>query len=440
MTATKFQGPRMIVLCSLFLFAAVGIGSCWIIAYGAYWPEWYGVSMTPLGFGPTVMGVIGLIAGFTSIDAIIEKFGAKTMFLIDSICLIAAVLLWAFIPQMWAYYLGWALIGITQSSMFATATHVVVQWYYHKRQRMIGIVVGVSSFGMVVFQFASGYLFPAFGLTGGFVVFAIIGGAMVLISTFGIKEHPESVGQHALGYEDDPERLVEQSVQESREGNNKKAKSLSRILYATPSFWFLIIAFLLMANGPSIVSSYGSLFLPEYGGMSVTDASTFISLCSLGTTLILMFAMGPFVNKFHAKGALVLCGLASIGSLVCMIVYMFVSPTFGVLVPMYFTYIIGFCISNLSNYIAPDLYGTVLSTAANVKFQTITKCSSLWVGPVTAAVVDLYGVAGTPVVLLCTFTLGFVLSMVALGIYAKRDKKKIDGALDLTSASAPAVD
>jgi MFS family permease len=150
-SSVRYAGWRVVGVCYLGAVFCWGLG---LYGHGVYLTE-----LNHLHGWPTAW-ISGGITGFYLLTAAlvvfisdaIAKLGPKRVMFAGMCCFAAAIMLMAFVTQLWQLYLIYMLLAVGAASMHVGAiSNVVGLWFHHKRPLALSLALnGASSGGILI--------------------------------------------------------------------------------------------------------------------------------------------------------------------------------------------------------------------------------------------------------------------------------------------------
>jgi hypothetical protein len=315
-------------------------------------------------------------------------------------------------------------MGLSLGIFLHTAVQdLLVKWFYEKRSQVIGGALAGTTFGIFLFQLAMTHLLPRFGVRMSFIIIAVLAVVPNLIMVFLIKESKD-VGQKALGYEKDPEYIGTTNVGAvDIVAFAARREAATAALYKSPVFWLLLAGVMFLSRAVCALGDYGTGYLPKIG-ISFTTAGTIVSVMNLSTGIFTLLLLALMAGKIGGEwSSYVLC-ITCIFATFCALVLMETGMNWIVIIALILVYAIGMAAQPFSNILAPELYGTDLSSIVNTKFQAGCHLAALVCYPVWASIIENFGY-----IALWQFNVGIgAFSLLAfIAAFAIEKKKDMEG-------------
>jgi MFS family permease len=179
-SSPRYVGWRVVAVCYLGAVFCWGLG---LYGHGVYLTE-----LNRLHGWPTAW-ISGGITGFYLLTAAlvvfisdaIAKLGPKRVMFSGMCCFAAAILLMAFVTQLWQLYLIYMLLAVGAASMHVGAiSNVVGLWFYRKRPLALSLALNGASSGGILITPVLVLAIARYGFTDVLVVAAAIMSVLLL--------------------------------------------------------------------------------------------------------------------------------------------------------------------------------------------------------------------------------------------------------------------
>jgi len=303
-TSKIFYGWWIVMAGTVILFVSSGIGF-----YG------HGVILDPLrtqhGWSKTTIssavtlyfftsGIMGLIIGRQ-----IDKYGPKGLLIIGSIIIGTGFTLLRLIDTVWQLYVIYFILalGFSCTSLVPINT-LITNWFIRKRGFAMSLAnTGLSAGGIVMVPFAS-YIITRWGLETALPVLGTIYAAVVIFSTYFIKQRPSDTNQFPDGA---PPEAVSTDSHSAKIHYSNQMQVWTRLqAIRTLAFWSIVIAFLLALAGQIAFLVHQISFLSQYLGIS--GAAKAVSITA-GASIVGRLWLGTFVDRYDKRYVIMVCFL-----------------------------------------------------------------------------------------------------------------------------------
>lgn len=275
MEKKKFSGYRIAVVAAITLFVLLGSISTIGVMMTSI-AEHVGATVGQVGIMYTYAGVSGAVVALFIAPTALKKLTPRWCLMLGTLLITGHIMWYGFASHMWEYYAAATIGGIgigvgTSAAMVA----LLGEWFITSRGSVIGIVVGVSSFGGAFFQWLCGQLTAAVDYQFAYRIVSlsvlVVAGLLNLLF---LRNKPADVGEEPLGIE---------TLSASGENSKRDAVELPGLTKAealkTPAFYLVFAGVLLAFIGAGGYASYiATLLKTEAYGMSVTSAANYSSL------------------------------------------------------------------------------------------------------------------------------------------------------------------
>ena len=276
-----------------------------------------GVSLAQYNISNAISTVVSVL-GSLVIGHIADKVSGRVLGSLTVIMTSAVLVGMSFVGALWQVYLLFAVSGcFAVASTRLLISLVTANWFTAKRGLAISIALSGSGFGGAVLSPIVSNLIVNFGWRPAFMALAAICIVFALpITAYSFRTSPRELGLKPLG---ENEGDVKDAAKGTSAAHNEVSVGWSRIK-AHPSFWLLVIAFLLMGlvNGailPNQVTNMTSVTVNGTkivtGGHDPIWAGTVLSAYMV-TVVIAKISLGAIYDKFGLRFGNILGSVACI--------------------------------------------------------------------------------------------------------------------------------
>ena len=276
-----------------------------------------GVSLAQYNISNAISTVVSVL-GSLVIGHIADKVSGRVLGSLTVIMTSAVLVGMSFVGALWQVYLLFAVSGcFAVASTRLLISLVTANWFTAKRGLAISIALSGSGFGGAVLSPIVSNLIVNFGWRPAFLALAAICIVFALpITAYSFRTSPRELGLKPLG---ENEGDVKDAAKGTSAAHNEVSVGWSRIK-AHPSFWLLVIAFLLMGlvNGailPNQVTNMTSVTVNGTkivtGGHDPIWAGTVLSAYMV-TVVIAKISLGAIYDKFGLRFGNILGSVACI--------------------------------------------------------------------------------------------------------------------------------
>jgi MFS family permease len=209
-----------------------------------------------------------------------ERIGARRMTMVGAVIFVIGMLLTSTVTQLWQFnlYLG-VLIGLSSAAFMILLPVLLGRWFYQKLGLAIGLMWLSHSLGPAILSPLFAGAIEAVGWSQTFIIFGLIGGTLILISGFFLRDNPEEkklAPYGGLSFESRPDDISPPVV-------NIKMHQVVRM----KSFWALTAIHALGCVGHSVLLAH------------VVSIATLAGIPSVSAASILSFAlMSSVISRF----------------------------------------------------------------------------------------------------------------------------------------------
>ena len=338
----------------------------------------FDVTTSTVVIGNSCMTAAGLVLMQFS-GSFMVKRGARLSGLIALVGVAIGFLFMAFAPNVYVVWIGYLFLGFNsafgQTNVLAA---VVRKWVDPSYQgTYMGIVTAATSIGGAIWPTLGGVLFTQMGLSTAFVVLVPCFMVPAVVSLLLIKDDPAACGVDPIGY--DPDRQVTAGPARPQADSNFK-------MFREPAFWLCALGMFLTVVLTTQLSLMATAL--QMAGMSAATASSIVSICSLASFVVNLFA-GALYDKVGLKGlTLYSYGMAAVSSL--FLWFFFTTGSFAMLVL--------FVVTNALSrpYISTHIYASNAVFGANAslvqpRIMSFYSLGSMVLTPVVSALADMWG-------------------------------------------------
>ena len=205
--------------------------------------------------------------GFTT-KMFVEKDGRKVMLVLE-VLMIASFAFMALFREMWQWYLAAVVSGIGGSCFIVAVPIVINQWFVKKRGLALGLTMSSSGIAGALMSPVFSRWITAMGWRQTVLLTSVICAVIILLPTlFVFWVRPEDAGVKAYGYEELPEKTIEEARQEVHRN--------------VPGIVFVMVAAAVLL--PGILVNFTAQ-LPIYAmslGYTLEVGAVFTSYCMVG--------------------------------------------------------------------------------------------------------------------------------------------------------------
>lgn len=240
------------------------------------------------------------IFGYSALSAVTgiftDRYGPRRVVAIGAVLLTAGYLIWASAPNLWVAFLGLGLVApLGMSATWVPCSATVVRWFVERRGLALAVATAGGSLANIIAPPVAASLVEAYGWRAALTSFALVGGAVMLASSYWFKRDPESHGQFPDG-KDHPPAAVE----------GQTGLDLSEAI-RTSTYWLIFAMYALSFLVVFVPFVHANQFAIDLGVSPVT-AATVISSIGIGG-LIGRLLVGPLSDRFGRK-QLAVCAFA----------------------------------------------------------------------------------------------------------------------------------
>ena len=374
------------------------------------------ISRGTYSLGSTFGGVSGFFSSLFYIE-VYRRFRHKVPAVIGFMVAAGACVAYSFATGVWTFYLFGFIAGFF-SSIVGTigAAQIINNWFRRYHGTVLGIILAASGIGGALFAQIHERVME---VSSWRIALLVQGGALVfaaLLTLIFLKNRPEQMGLHPLGYEDTDHpnkkghtRHVEEWGGESFKGGIAKR----------PAFWILVVAFFLCGLCCSTMFNIIPAHIRDQG-MSSEVSSQVHSVMLIALAVGKIF-IGLLCDRFHAHWVVFLLMASNIVTAILLATVS--TPTIALLAVVIYAPGLSFS-TMMPSLLASDLFGTnsyartvgILVSALSLASMTLTPLTNFLYDKIGSYTPLIYGIAGVGVLVTVLFIIVIIL--------AERDKKK----------------
>ena len=375
-----------------------------------------GISRGTYSLGSTFAGISGFLSSLFYIE-VYRRFRHKVPAIIGFLVYAGACVGYSFAHGVWAFYIYGFIAGFFGSIVGTIgAAQIINNWFRRYHGTVLGVILAASGIGGALFAQIHEAIMEVSSWRTAMLVQA---GALVfaaLLTLIFLKNRPEQMGLHPLGYEDTPHpdkkghsRRVEEWRGESFKGGVAKK----------PAFWILVAAFFLCALCCSTLFNIIPAHIRDQGMSS--EVSSQVHSIMLVALAVAKIIVGFFCDRFHAHKVVFFLMASNIAAAILLATVQL--PFVAILAVCIYSFGLSFS-TMMPSLLASDLFGTnsyarsvgILVSAMSLASMTLTPLTNFLYDKIGSYTPLIYGIAGAGVLVSVLF--------VIVNILAERDKKK----------------
>jgi MFS family permease len=239
----------------------------------------------------------------TIVGRLYDRYGAKWVIIVSTLCLSAGFVGIAFIHEPWQLLLLYGLpvaigFGGTSIPLFAALSS---KWFHHRQGLAIGLALGGSCLGQYVLVPVSTRMMLGLGWRTAFIVIGLtIAVVNLLLALTVIKDDPEKLGltPYGRGTQNHPHT----DAQPGAPAGGIVDFNLRQAI-GTRSFWMFLIVMVICGGGDNFILTHLIPMATDYG-ISPIRAGNMLAWSGL-LSLAGVLATGPAVDRFGNKAPIV---------------------------------------------------------------------------------------------------------------------------------------
>lgn len=333
-------------MCMWFFAAGITIeGSNLIIPA---FSQLHSVSAAALYSIATVANLIGipLVALFGMLQT---KIGPRKVVSLCWAIAVAGLVILGFAQGLAGYCVGRIVVGVgTSCANYIGLNGIIANWFPAKKDLALGYVTIGSNlstaFSLIIFN----YLIARFSLSGMFWIWAVVFGAVAVLSLVGFRDNPEDVGC----WPDNDRSMTLEKVQElHRQGEEYQKTSpwTVKAILKTRQCWQIAFGYgiILLITVGILTTLVTSLIIKGMDQTHAIGMMTVAAVCAMPCS----YLWGFLGTKFSTKKATLLLYLVVFGT----IIFMLVPGTWAI----YVTVALLGCFIGAGNNLTPAIIATV---------------------------------------------------------------------------------
>ena len=375
-----------------------------------------GISRGTFSLGSTFAGISGFLSSLFYIE-VYRRFRHKVPAVIGFFVYTGACVGYAFAKGVWAFYIYGFIAGFF-SSIVGTigAAQIINNWFRRYHGTVLGVILAASCVGGALFAQIDEAVMEASSwrtamlVQGGAIAFA---GILTLLF---LKNRPEQMGLHPLGYEDTDHPGKRGH---SRRVDEWRGESFKGGVAKKPAFWILVAAFFLCTLCCSTLFNIIPAHIRDQGMSS--EVSSQVHSVMLITLAAAKIIVGFFCDRFSAHKVVYFLMASNVAAAILLATVQ--TPVMALVSVSIYSFGLSFS-TMMPSLLASDLFGTnsyarsvgILVSAISLGGMTLTPLSNFLYDKIGSYTPIMYGIAGAGVLVTILF--------VIVGILAERDKKK----------------
>ncbi|MBG9979619.1 MFS transporter [Facklamia sp. DSM 111018] len=287
-----------------------------------------------------------------------DKFGPKKIALIFTTITAIGSVLFGLAQSLTVAYIARFLVGFGVSVMFISLIKIQNTWFPSNKQAlMVGITGIAANLGAMFAQTPLVWLSNTIGWRMTFIALGILTAVFVAMIAFFVKDKPEDIG------------LPSMADIEGREVNRQPVKvttALKSVLSNKYTWISAVVFFGLYTGYIMLLGTFGTSFVVERYGVSVSQAANYMIVASIGA-LIAGIVIGSMSDKMKNRKSMLI--IYTILTVLAWAIFVYVKLPNMLLIPLLF--ILGFVMSafalcwTISNETNDPRFGGISSAVVN---------------------------------------------------------------------------
>ncbi len=257
----------------------------------------HGWSRGGISLGYTLQFLAGIPA-ILIVGRLAEKISGRSLVVVGTIIFVAGMLLTASVTQLWQFqfYFGSLVGGISSAPFMVLLPVLLTRWFHRKLGVAIGLMWVSLSLGPAVFSPLLTWSIATMGWNQTFVIFGLIGGAVMLVSDFFIRNNPKDKKLVPYG------GLSSKPLAEDMDSTMTRL-SLRQVM-GMSSFWVLLAVHALGCLGHSVLLAH-VVSIATFTGVPALAAASILSIAMV-SSIISRFGMSLVAETKGGRFTLVL--------------------------------------------------------------------------------------------------------------------------------------
>lgn len=257
----------------------------------------HGWSRGGISLGYTLQFLAGIPA-ILIVGRLAQKVSGRSMVVVGTIIFVVGMLLTASVTQLWQFqfYFGSLVGGISSAPFMVLLPVLLTRWFHRKLGVAIGLMWVSLSLGPAVFSPLLTWSIATMGWNQTFVIFGLIGGAVMLVSGFFIRNNPQDKKLDPYG------GLSSKPLAEDMDST--MARLSLRQVMGMSSFWILLAVHALGCLGHSVLLAH-VVSIATFTGVPALAAASILSIAMV-SSIISRFGMSLVAEAKGGRFTLVL--------------------------------------------------------------------------------------------------------------------------------------
>jgi sugar phosphate permease len=293
-----------ILVASIWLIVVVSSGI--FISFGVFLNpllQSFGWTRATVSLAYSIFMLTGGI-GTLAIGGLVERYSIRNILLIGGLIHAAGIMLTATTRELWQLYLFYGVLASLGRSTFNISYVTLVnRWFQDKRGIAMGLIMSGQGMGPFLFSPLATYLILAYSWQTAFFVIGLIMAIGIVIACVFIRNHPEEMGQHALGSTPLAAAHAPASQPPKRAALPRTRQVWGQVL-RLENFWLLSLTHLFCCICHSIPLVHLAAFA-NVAGLSAQASAWLLGTMGL-TSFVGRLYWGFFADKYGSRFALML--------------------------------------------------------------------------------------------------------------------------------------
>ena len=293
-----------ILVASIWLIVVVSSGI--FISFGVFLNpllDSFGWTRATVSLAYSIFMLTGGI-GTLAIGGLVERYSIRKILLIGGLIHAAGIMLTATTRELWQLYLFYGVLASLGRSTFNISYVTLVnRWFQDKRGIAMGLIMSGQGMGPFLFSPLATYLILTYSWQVAFFVIGLIMAIGIVVASVFIRNHPEDMGQHALGSTSSAVSHPTTSQPSKRAEAPRTRKVWGQVL-RLENFWLLSLTHLFCCICHSIPLVHLAAFA-NVAGLSALASAWLLGTMGL-TSFVGRLYWGFFADKYGSRFALML--------------------------------------------------------------------------------------------------------------------------------------
>lgn len=263
-----------------------------------------GITRVQFNTNSSIAAVVGVVASLL-VGKLVDKYNARIIGIIDILLIVADIVLWSFVKQLWQMYVLSMLTGFCVIAGTRLLISILVaNWFDKKRGLAVSIALSGSGVGGVVLSQLAAHLIQTQGWRTAFLILAAITLVCSLPLTATVfRNRPSDIGLQPYGE-------GETDTGKGHAQNGPLVDIDGKTATKSAAFWMLALGFLFMGlvNG-AVIMNIAANFTDA--GHTAAFAATIVST-QMFVLIVAKITIGAVYDRFGTLAGTLLGGITTV--------------------------------------------------------------------------------------------------------------------------------